>query len=57
MQQFHSHFSIADFVSSLLVNEVVVRAIIGTLEKNVFNTDRSLKSSLNFSPLKKKKKP
>ena len=36
---------------------VAVRAIVGTLGKNAFNTDRSLKCFLNLSPLKKKKKP
>ena len=58
MQQFHSHFSIADLVSSLLINEVVaVEATVGTLGKHVFNTDSPEKSPLKSSLLKEKKKP
>ena len=36
---------------------VAVRAMVGTLGKNAFNTDKSLKSFLKSSPLKKKNKP
>ena len=34
---------------------VTVRAIVGTLGKNAFNTERSLKSFLKSSPLRKEK--